>query len=146
MENKSISDCFNLIPRCQHHLLLRYQHHSASLTRRAMIFSQICSSYIKHNRKKKQMIVTIEYTAQLKQAAEVSSEEVTLPKGATAKDAILQVAAEQNEALKKILLSEDNTISPSLLFFIDDQQVVDLESFTMTAGDRITMMSPISGG
>ncbi len=90
--------------------------------------------------------ITIEYTAQLKQASKIASEEISIATDATAKDAILQIATLHGETLQNILLSGDHTISSALLFFIGDEQVVDLESFTLSAGDRITIMSPISGG
>ncbi len=92
------------------------------------------------------MIVIIEYTAQLKQAANCSSEEISLEQGATARDAILQVAQQHGGALKKMLITNESDVSSSLLFFVDDSQVVDIESHLLSEGNHITIMSPISGG
>ena len=97
-------------------------------------------------RNEKMITITIEFTAQLKQAANIASEEISVATNSTARDAILQVATLHGEALQRILLSETETISSALLIFIGDEQVVDLKSFTLSEGDRMTLMSPISGG
>lgn len=92
------------------------------------------------------MIVTIEYTAQLKQAANCSAEEISLEAGTPAHAALLQVAQQHGGKLQAMLMSEGDNISATILFFINDTQVIDLASYQLSEGDRITVMSPISGG
>ncbi|MBU2708268.1 hypothetical protein KCM76_19915 [Zooshikella marina] len=44
------------------------------------------------------------------------------------------------------LLAQDGSISPSILFFLGDQQICATDDVSFKHGDTLTLLSPISGG
>ncbi|MBU2712338.1 MoaD/ThiS family protein [Zooshikella harenae] len=44
------------------------------------------------------------------------------------------------------LLAKDGSISPSILFFLGDQQIKATDEVFFAEGDTLTLLSPISGG
>ena len=92
------------------------------------------------------MRITVEYTAQLKRAAGTGREEFDLPEQTTARDAIREIAGQQQESLGSLLLTDGGDIQPSLLLFVGDQQVGANADPKLTDGQTLTIMTPISGG
>jgi molybdopterin converting factor small subunit len=89
------------------------------------------------------MQVHVEYVAQVRTAAGVSSESLTVPDGSTVQTLVV-AACEQHEELVKVLCSEAGKLHPSILVFRGEEQC-DVDS-VLTDGDTITFLSPISGG
>ncbi len=89
------------------------------------------------------MTITVRYQAQLRQAAGVASESVSLPKGATVLD-LLRTLAEQRPALTAHLLGNTGGKRPSLLVFADDHQVEATQSLNGIV--EVILMTPIAGG
>lgn len=92
------------------------------------------------------MKVTVEYTAQVKQAAGISAEEVELDKTCSVQDLVTWIAAAHGDPLRGILLDADGDVHPSLLLFVGDTQVRPRDSAPLNDRDVVTILSPISGG
>ena len=92
------------------------------------------------------MTVTFEYTAQLRRAAGCSREELHLPDGATLTAALRSLAAEHTNEFQRQLLTEHDSLQPSLLVFRGDHQVAAGDDPALGDGETVTIMSPISGG
>ena len=92
------------------------------------------------------MRITVEYLAQVKQTAGVSSEILELPDAATLRDVLPRIAERHGDALRRILFDDAGNSRPSLLFFIGDRQVRGQQAVELRDGDRLTIMSPIAGG
>ena len=92
------------------------------------------------------MNVTIEYAAQIKRAAGVASEQVTLDDDATLRAAVQAAIERHDESFRSVLLNADGDIHPSILVFVGEEQVRPDADPSLNDGDRITLLSPISGG
>jgi molybdopterin converting factor small subunit len=92
------------------------------------------------------MTVHLEYTAQLKQAAGTSRETLEVPEGATFRSACALAATRHGEEFRRLLLTSEGTLQPTLLAFHCDQPVLPQADPPLKAGDTLTLMSPISGG
>ena len=89
------------------------------------------------------MQIHVEYVAQVRTAAGVSSESLAVPDSGTVQNLIAAVG-EQHEELVKVLCGEGGQLHPSILVFRDEEPC---DATTVLAdGDRITLLSPISGG
>lgn len=92
------------------------------------------------------MEVTIEYEAQLRRAAGVRSETIELAEGCDVVECVRKVVEKHPDQLSGILLKADNQIQPSLLIFLNDSQILHDTTHTLSDGDTLTLMTPISGG
>lgn len=92
------------------------------------------------------MQVTVEYAAQVKRAAGVASESVDVDDGCSVQDALSRIAEQHGDPLAKLLLGEEGRLHPSILLFVGDEQVRWETPRQLSAGDVITILSPISGG
>jgi molybdopterin converting factor small subunit len=91
------------------------------------------------------MQVTVEYTAQIKRAAGIGSEEYTLDAGAESSTLLSQIV-NRHEQLTRFLITEAGEPQPTLLLFIDEQQTRWDANTKLSDGAKITLMTPISGG
>lgn len=89
------------------------------------------------------MQVHVEYVAQVRTAAGVSSESLSVPDNGTVQS-LAAVACEQHQGLEKVLCTEGGKLHPSILVFRGEEPC-DADS-TLADGDTITFLSPISGG
>lgn len=91
------------------------------------------------------MLVNFQFHAQLRLQAGKDSVEVEVPEGAALAEAI--EALRPVGMLGEVLFTRSGLPSPSVLYFLDDQQV-DPKEFdrVLKDGATITVLSPISGG
>ncbi len=89
------------------------------------------------------MQVHVEYVAQVRTAAGVSSESLTVPDGSTVQ-ALVVAACEQHEELVKVLCSEAGQLHPSILVFRGEEPCE--PGSVLSDGETVTFLSPISGG
>jgi molybdopterin converting factor small subunit len=92
------------------------------------------------------MKITVRYLAQIKNAAETSSEVVEAAAGCTVRELVKMLAKKHGERLAEVLLAADGNPRPSILLFIGDRQVGAKEDVALQEGDEVTMLSPIGGG
>ncbi len=92
------------------------------------------------------MQITVQFETQLKRAAGVGTETIELAPGSTLHEAVRQVASPAREPLRKLLIGADGGVLPTVLLFVNDQQVDVTREAPLEEGDTVTVMSPISGG
>ena len=92
------------------------------------------------------MKVTVKYLAQAREAAGRGSEEVELDGAVTVHDLIVRLARQHGSAFSRMALDGSGCPHPSLLVIIGDEQVRPGDARKLTAGETITIMTPISGG
>jgi len=92
------------------------------------------------------MPVTIEYVAQLKRVAGISTESLESVENQSLSKVIRFLCEQHGEALANILLTPSNEISPTLLLFLNDEQISLDENQLIQDGDTLTISTPISGG
>ena len=91
------------------------------------------------------MKIAVRYMAQLRQAAGVSTEDVEVDSTAALVDLLRLLAERRGAGLRRLLLTVDGTIQPTLLVFVGDEQA-DGARTTLKDGDAVTLLSPIAGG
>ena len=89
------------------------------------------------------MQIQVEYVAQVRTAAGVSTESLNVPDDATVQT-LVAAACEQHEELVKVLCGDAGALHPSILVFRGEEPC-DAGSL-LADGDTITFLSPISGG
>ena len=92
------------------------------------------------------MRITVQYTAQIKQAAGIASEAIDVSEPCTVQDVISRVAQAHGEPLKGLLLNPDGLVQRSILLFVGDDQVRCHKPVKLNDQDVVTILSPISGG
>lgn len=89
------------------------------------------------------MQVHVEYVAQVRTAAGVSSELLTVSSDATVQS-LVAAACEKHEELVKVLCSDGGKLHPSILVFRGEEPCD--ADMVLSDGDTFTFLSPISGG
>ena len=92
------------------------------------------------------MQVTIQYEAQARRAVGARSETIEFSESIRLNDCIRHVAEVHADPLHSILLKSDGNVQPSLLIFVNDAHVAPGDDVTLSDGDTLTLMTPISGG
>lgn len=92
------------------------------------------------------MQIRIQYEAQARRAAGIGSETVDVPADCGVGDCIRQLAESHGEPLQPVLVNADGDIQPTLLIFRNDCQVAADDDSSLSDGDSLTLMPPISGG
>ena len=92
------------------------------------------------------MDIHIHYATQVKRAAGIRSESVSVADGCTVHMLIREIAGRHGENLQRLLLNEKGEVRPGLLLFLEDTQVAAGDDPPLTEGATLTIMSPISGG
>lgn len=92
------------------------------------------------------MRLTIEYTAQLRRAAGVSSETLDASPDCTLADLVRSLIDRHGEELRRLLVDSQGRVQRSVLVFLGDEQVAAECSLPMPDGATITFAAPISGG
>jgi molybdopterin converting factor small subunit len=90
------------------------------------------------------MQVTVHYFAQLKRAAGVASETVTLEPGVTLGQLLQRLAAQRSGAFRALALDAAGRPQRALLYAIGDEQA-DLDH-VLKEGDVVTLLAPMAGG
>ena len=92
------------------------------------------------------MQVTVEYAAQLRQAAGTGREALDVDSGCTLADLVRHIAAVHGEPLAPLLIDPGGKLRRSLLLFVGDDQVRLETPVELQDGDSVTLLSPVSGG
>ena len=92
------------------------------------------------------MNVTVEYAAQVKRAAGVASESLTVDAPCTVQQLVAKIADAHGDGLANLLLAPNGALHPSILLFVGDRQVRWDSAAQLHDGDVVTILSPISGG
>lgn len=92
------------------------------------------------------MVVTVEYTAQLKRAAGKASEDFELDDSGTLIDLVNAIADRHGDELARMLKTADGTPQTTVIPFVGDDQVRWDAADALSSGVTVTLLSPISGG
>jgi len=92
------------------------------------------------------MNVEVRYSAQAREAAGVAVERVEVAEGASLRDVLADLARRHGAAMGKVLLDDGGAPHPSVLLFVNDEQVQWANPPELKDGDTLAIMSPISGG
>lgn len=92
------------------------------------------------------MNIAVIYMAQLKTAAGTGSEVVRLPPSCSVQELVRQLAARHGPDLQHLLLTAEGHLQPTILLFLNDQQVQQPDRTALKDGDQLTLLSPIAGG
>ncbi|NQV23610.1 MAG: MoaD/ThiS family protein [Rhodopirellula sp.] len=92
------------------------------------------------------MVVTVEYTAQLKRAAGKPREDFELGESATLIELVNAIADRHGAELTRMLKTADGTPQSTVIPFVGDDQVRWDASDALRDGITVTLLSPISGG
>ncbi len=84
--------------------------------------------------------------AQIKTAAGVPAEDWELAQPCTAAELVRQVTDKHGNSLRRMLLDESGQMQPTILLFVNDEQVDDADKHLIQDGDEVTFLSPIAGG
>ena len=92
------------------------------------------------------MQLTIRYETLLKRAAGVAVQTFEVADPCDVREVVRQLAQHACDSVRPMLVDETGQLQPSLLLFVNDQQIVGDCPHTISEGDEVTLMTPISGG
>ena len=92
------------------------------------------------------MVVTVEYTAQLKRAAGAARENFELDASSSLVDLVNAIADRHGDELSRMLKTADGTPQTTIIPFVGDDQVRWNASDALRDGVTVTLLAPISGG
>ena len=92
------------------------------------------------------MKVKVYYTTQLKSALGCACEEIDVGAPPTIRQLLDQLSQSHGEAFDKLALEKQGNLSPSMLVCIGTEFAGRDVSRTLSDGDEVTFLSPISGG
>jgi molybdopterin converting factor small subunit len=92
------------------------------------------------------MQITLEYVAQIKKAAGKASETLTVDKEAALGQVLKSAAQRLGREFAELLFDEAGAFRASLLITVNDEQVDANPALPLNDRDRITLLSPMSGG
>jgi molybdopterin converting factor small subunit len=92
------------------------------------------------------MQLTVEYTAQLKQAVGAAAETVDCPEPCTLSTLVDQLTRRHGERLRPLLFDAQGNWQRSVLVFVGDQQVRWDTPIELADRQVVSLVSPISGG
>ncbi|MFT4554912.1 MAG: MoaD/ThiS family protein [Planctomycetales bacterium] len=92
------------------------------------------------------MVVTVEYTAQIKRAAGKAREDFELDDSGTLIDLVNAIADRHGDELARMLRTVDGTPQTTVIPFVGDNQVRWDAADALSNGVTVTLLSPISGG
>jgi molybdopterin converting factor small subunit len=88
----------------------------------------------------------VTYCAQARAAAGVASDEVELDGLCTPADLLIKVAKMRGENLCRMILDGNSKPHPSVLLFVDGEQISVNAAMTLKDGDEVEIIPPMSGG
>lgn len=92
------------------------------------------------------MVVTVEYTAQLKRAAGSAREDFELDDSASLVDLVNAIADRHGDELTRMLKTTDGSPQTTIIPFVGENQVRWDAVDAMRDGVTVTLLAPISGG
>jgi MoaD family protein len=91
------------------------------------------------------MRITVRYSAQARTLLGKASEPLELAKPLTVREVVM-LLGENHPELRRLLLNQQGEPHPSLLLFLDDEQVEAGSAQVLRDGDSISILPPIAGG
>jgi molybdopterin converting factor small subunit len=91
------------------------------------------------------MKISFQLWGQLKQAAGTGKVDIEIEDNSTIEQIVYKLIESQGDEIKKLLIKDDK-ISPTMLFFINDQQIDTESNVALSENTEISIMSPIAGG
>lgn len=92
------------------------------------------------------MKVVVRYLAQIKQAAGRAEDVLNLAGPRSPAEVIAQIARQNQDTLRSLLLNASGDVQATLLLFVNDQQVDPLQPADLREGDILTILAPMAGG
>jgi MoaD family protein len=92
------------------------------------------------------MKVAVRYQAQLRQTTGCTSEVIVLDGPCSLQQLMRQLADRHGERLRGMLLDADGRLQPSILLFVNEEQVRWDTPRQLQDGDEVTILSPMAGG
>ena len=92
------------------------------------------------------MQVTINYFAQVRQAAGVDSERLPLDDGVDIQTALSELARRHGDDFRALVLDETGAVRPGLLTVVNGQSVPSPQQHPLADGDEISLISAVAGG
>ncbi|MDO5977413.1 MoaD/ThiS family protein [Flavivirga spongiicola] len=92
------------------------------------------------------MNIKLRFTAQIKDVVGNGADTIVVNDGAKLQDLLKKIAGKYGEKFESILFDENNGYRHSNLIVINQSQISYEDNVTLTEGDEVTLMSPISGG
>jgi molybdopterin converting factor small subunit len=92
------------------------------------------------------MDVRVDYIAQVKHAAGVATELVSLAGAAPLGDLLHRLAQRHGPEFRSLVFGENGCVNPSILVTVNDEQVVPDSGVELKVGDNVAILSPMSGG
>ena len=92
------------------------------------------------------MVVTVEYTAQLKRAAGKAREDFELDDSGTLVDLVNAIADRHGDELARLVKTAEGAPQATVIPFVGDDQVRWDAADVLSNGVTVTLLSPISGG
>ena len=92
------------------------------------------------------MVVTVEYTAQLKRAAGKTREDFELDDSGTLIDLVNAIADQHGDEVARMLQATDGSPQSTIIPFVGDDQKRWDAADALSNGVTVTLLSPISGG
>ncbi len=92
------------------------------------------------------MQITVEYSAQVKRAAGTAADSLQFEEQPTLQDVLQRIVRLHGDELRKALLAESGGMHPSVLTFVGENQIRSEQNPSLSDGDVVAFLSPISGG
>ena len=92
------------------------------------------------------MKITINYLAQLKQAAGIETESIILDNSCGVRDLIAKLAEKHGEPLRSFLIDSERNLNNSIMLIVDDTQIHLEEPVQLKEGSTVSFLSPLAGG
>ncbi len=92
------------------------------------------------------MVVTVQYTTQLKAALGIDQELIELDDDATFASLLKQLEKQHGSSFADLVLLADGRLLPSIIVCIDDRQLSADQDIPLRDGNQVMLLSAISGG
>ena len=92
------------------------------------------------------MRVSVQYTAQLKQALGTSHDEFELESNVSLQELVSQILARHGEPFRQYALDANDQLQSTIIVCVDDEQVENAAEYQIKIDSTITLLSAISGG
>jgi len=90
--------------------------------------------------------VTINYFAQVRQAAGIESERLSLDDGVDIQTALSELAQGHGHDFRALVLDQAGAVRPGLLTVVNGQSVPSPQRHPLADGDEISLISAVAGG
>lgn len=92
------------------------------------------------------MHVTIKYFAQVRQAAGVESEQLSLDDGVDIQTTLAELAQCHGDDFRALVLDQAGSVRPGLLTVVNGQSVTSPKQHPLADGDELSLISAVAGG